>query len=112
MCVRVHPRVGAGSDAVSNAKSLSPEARHRLQRFAKERVELAQQSLQEFLQGFAEGKQEELARQAAEALEEARAQDAAAGAVRHAKGPAAAAPRPPGGDCGPGGDGPQPPVPQ
>ena len=68
----------AGADAVGNAKNMSPAARARLQQYAKERVEVVQQCLQEFLSGYAEGKEEELARHAAEALAEAQQSLAAA----------------------------------
>jgi hypothetical protein len=56
----------AGVDAVSNLKNLSPEAKERLQGFIKSRVEVAKECVQEFLEGYKEGKEEETARQAAE----------------------------------------------
>ena len=61
----------AGADAFKQAKNLSPEAKDRLQVFVKDRVEMAKETLREFLAGYNEGKEEEAARQAAEREEEA-----------------------------------------
>ena len=61
---------GAGADAFKQVKNLSPEAKDRLQVFVN-RVEMAKETLREFLAGYNEGKEEEAARQAAEREEEA-----------------------------------------
>ncbi len=56
------PRV-AGSDAFQNAKEMSPDGKARLQRFAHEKLQVAKEALREFVEGFSEGKLEELQRQ-------------------------------------------------